>query len=107
MISITHEPDDFGNPACPVGLHMEGAVSIPGQSTCGLPECRDLRSKRRAKATPVYPKNLPYAYAQRAYAALDHEKCPGGEGHEGRGSGSYCEACITGALAAAWAAGRK
>jgi hypothetical protein len=110
--NTTHEADEAGRLAC--HLRAGDLTPVPGESTCGHQNCREIRERIRLKNRPSWllawpvPLTRAQAYAAGAYSDLRSSICPGGIGHEGNGaSAEYCDACLAGAIAAAYVAGRN
>jgi hypothetical protein len=117
--NVTHEWNEDETLACRAKAGDRAAV--PGDSTCGHQNCREIRERLRAKAvlalTPgldpwmaAWP--LPWtnarAYAAGTYSGLRSSICPGGTGHEGNNtSAEYCDACLANAIAAAYEKGKE
>jgi hypothetical protein len=117
MPIITHEVDEAGRIACRPTLIADGRPDralTPGTSTCGHPNCHEIRARVRANSRPSWlvawptPFTAAQAYAAKAYSELRNSICPGGQGHEGNGaSAEFCDACIANAIAEAYKAGQK
>jgi hypothetical protein len=110
--NTTHEADEAGRLAC--HLQAGDLTPVPGESTCGHQNCREIRERIRLKNRPSWllawpvPFTSAQAYAAGAYSDLRSSICPGGIGHEGNGaSAEFCDACLAEAIATAYEKGKE